>query len=76
MTPTLENITLSEFQDLLHHVELPDKTRLSVTFEDEQSTLAVLKKKRTLEAMKKLRGSGNGNLVAALLEDRQNDKSR
>jgi hypothetical protein len=32
---TLENITLSEFKTLLNHVKLPEKTRLTVTFEDE-----------------------------------------
>lgn len=73
---TLENITLSEFQDLIDHVKLPTKTRLTITFEDEQSALEILKRKRATEAMKRLRGSGNGNLLAALLREREKDKLR
>jgi hypothetical protein len=73
---TIENITLSEFQDLLNHVKLPTKTRLTVTFEDDQSAIEILKRKRAIEAMQKLRGSGNGNLVTALLNERDKDKSR
>lgn len=73
---TLENITVSEFQDLLNHVKLSKKTRLTVTFEDDQSAIEILKKKRAMEAMQKLRGSGNGNLVTALLNERDKDKSR
>lgn len=76
MMSTLENITLSEFKNLLNHVNLPPRTRLTVTFEDHQSSLEILKRKRATEAMKKLRGSGNGNLVAALLEEREKDKLR
>jgi hypothetical protein len=73
---TIENLTLSEFQDLLSHVKLPTKTRLTVTFEDDQSAVEILKRKRAIEAMQKLRGSGNGNLVTALLNERDKDKSR
>ena len=73
---TLENITLSEFQDLIDHVKLPVKTRFTITFEDEQSAFEILKRKRAIEAMKKLRGSGNGNLVATLLREREKDKLR
>ena len=66
---TLENITISEFKDLLNHARLPANTRLTVTFED-QGMIEKLKRKRAAEAMKKLRGSGNGNLVNALLKER------
>jgi len=68
MMSTLENITLSEFKALLNHSKLPAKTRLTVTFEDHQAALEIAKRKRAVEAMKKLRGSGNGNLVNALLK--------
>jgi predicted RNase H-like HicB family nuclease len=51
--------------------EMPTKTRLTVTFEDDQSALEILKRKRAIEAMQKLRGSGNGNLVNALLKERE-----
>jgi hypothetical protein len=71
---TLENITLSEFQELLSHVKLPIKTRLTVTFQDDESAMEILKRKRAIEAMQKLRGSGNGNLVNVLLKEREKDK--
>jgi hypothetical protein len=72
---TLENITLSEFKALIKHVKLPEKTRLSVTFADDQP-IEIFKRKKATEAMQKLRGSGNGNLVTALLEEREKDKLR
>ena len=72
----LENITLSEFKALINHVKLPAKTRLSVTFVEDQSAIEIFKRKRATEAMQKLRGSGNGNLVTALLEEREKDKLR
>ena len=70
---TLENIALSEFKALLNQARLPGKTRLTVTIED-QTTVERIKRKRAAEAMKKLRGSGNGNLVAALLKEREKDR--
>jgi len=76
MMSTLENITVSEFQDLLTHVKMPEKMRLTVTFEDNQTAAEVLKKKRAFEAIHKLRGSGNGNLVKTLLKERAKDKLR
>jgi hypothetical protein len=76
MMSTVENITLSEFKDLLTHVKLPEKMRLTVTFEDNQSAAEILKKRRAFEAIHKLRGSGNGNLVKTLLKKRSKDKLR
>ncbi len=76
MMPTLEHITVSEFQNLLNHSKLPPKTRLTVTFEDDKTGIEILKRKRATEAMQKLKGSGNGKLVAALLEERHRDKLR
>jgi hypothetical protein len=59
---TLENITLSEFKSWLNRARLPAKTRLTVTFED-QAVIEILKRNSATEAMKKLRGSGNGKLA-------------
>ena len=73
---TLENITLSEFRAFINRIKLPAKTRLTVTFEDAPSAAEILKRKRAIEAMQKLRGSGNGNLVNALLNEREKDKLR
>jgi hypothetical protein len=73
---TLENITLSEFKAFINRVKLPAKTKLTVTIEDDPSAVEILKRKRAIEAMQKLRGSGNGNLVNALLKEREKDKLR
>jgi hypothetical protein len=73
---TLENITLSEFKAFINRVKLPAKTKLTVTIEDDPSAIEILKRKRAIEAMQKLRGSGNGNLVNALLKEREKDKLR
>lgn len=72
----LKNITLSEFQLLTDHAKLPSETLLTVIFDDDRPETEILKRKRTFEAMKKLRGSGNGRLVEALLKERERDRLR
>ena len=62
----LSHITLSALQKLL----VSPKTRLTVTIEENSNA-----KKIAIAAMKKLRGSGNGNLIDRLLADRLKDKS-
>ncbi len=69
----IEHVTFSELQDLLRSLQLPPDTRLSVQFEDAQTMQKVLKRQKAVEAMKKLKGSGNGNLVTALLAEREKD---
>ncbi len=71
---TLSNITLTEFESLLQGVHLPTATRFSITFEDEHTALELIKRKKALEAMRRLRGSGNGRLVNVLLDERKRDK--
>ena len=70
---TAINLTLSEFQDILHYVTLPEETRLTITFEDDTG-IEIIKRKKAIDAMKKLKGSGNGNLINVLLKERQKDK--
>ncbi len=70
---TLSNITLSEFDSLLRGVHLPTETRVTITFEDDHTALELIKRKKALEAMRRLRGSGNGNLVNVLLQERKRD---
>lgn len=70
---TLESVTVSELTDLLHTLQLPPNTRMKIIFEDETAVQTAIKRKKALEAMQKLKGSGNGNLVNALLTDRAND---
>ena len=70
------NIKLSELQFLLNHFSLPSETQLRIIFDDDNNTAFQILKcsKRAMEAMKKLKGSGNGNLVNALLRAREKDK--
>jgi hypothetical protein len=70
---TIEHVTLSELQDLLQSLQLPPETRLTVKFEDAQAVEKALKRQKAIEAMKKLKGSGNGNLVTALLTEREKE---
>ena len=70
---TIEQVTLAELQDLLHSLQLPPDTRLTIKFEDTQVVQKALKRHKAIEAMKKLKGSGNGNLVTALLAEREKE---
>jgi predicted house-cleaning NTP pyrophosphatase (Maf/HAM1 superfamily) len=70
---TIENITLIELQKMLGSLNLPSDTRITVTIEDNEVTEKALKREKALKAMKKLKGSGTGNLVTALLKEREKD---
>lgn len=70
---TIENVTLSELQDLLQSLQLPPDTRLTIKFEDVQAAQKALKWQKAIDAMKKLKGSGNGKLVTALLTEREKE---
>lgn len=70
---TIEHVTLSELQDLLQSLQLPPDTRLTVKFENTQAVEKALKRQKAVEAMKQLKGSGNGNLVTALLTEREKE---
>lgn len=69
----IERVTISELQDLLQSLKLPPDTRLTVEFEDAQVVQKAFKRQKAIEAMKKLKGSGNGNLVSALLTERKKE---
>jgi len=73
---TMINSTISELQFLLNQAQLPSKTRIRIIFEDKNSGAEILKRKRAIEAMRQLRGSGNGNLLDALLTDRKRDNEK
>lgn len=68
-----EFVTASELPDLLRSLQLPPDTRLKIIFEDDEVIQKAEKRRRALAAMQKLKGSGNGNLVAALLNERAKD---
>ena len=69
----LEHVTVSELQTLLASMHLPSDTRVTVTFEDGQVSEAAVRREKALAALRKLRGSGNGRLVTALLREREKD---
>ncbi|KPA17075.1 hypothetical protein MHK_002732 [Candidatus Magnetomorum sp. HK-1] len=73
---TMINSTVSELQFLLNQTALPSKTRIRIIFEDKNKGTEMFKRKRTIEAMKQLRGSGNGNLLNVLLTDRKRDNEK
>ncbi|ETR69967.1 MAG: hypothetical protein OMM_09159 [Candidatus Magnetoglobus multicellularis str. Araruama] len=73
---TMINSTISELQFLLNQAQLPSKTRIRIIFEDKNRGAEILKRKRTIEAMRQLRGSGNGNLLDVLLTDRKRDNEK
>jgi hypothetical protein len=70
---TIEHVTLSELQNLLQSLQLPPDTRLTIKFENAQAVEKALKRQKAIEAMKQLKGSGNGNLVDALLTEREKE---
>ncbi len=69
----IEHVTVKELQDLLQSLELAPDTRLTIKFEDGQAVQKALKRRKAIEAMRKLKGSGNGNLVNALLAEREKE---
>lgn len=71
---TVINSTISELQLLLNQIELPSETRIRIIFEENNHACEIIKRKRVVEAMRKLRGSGNGNLLNALLTEREKDQ--
>jgi hypothetical protein len=73
---TMINSTISKLQFLLNQAQLPSKTRIRIIFEDKNRGAEILKRKRAIEAMRQLRGSGNGNLLDVLLTDRKRDNEK
>jgi hypothetical protein len=70
---SLEHVTIAELHGILSSLDLPPDTRLTITFEDSPTAIKALKRQRAIEAMKKLKGSGTGNLVTVLLKEREKD---
>ncbi len=71
---TLNHITLKEFEALARTNKLSSDTRLTVIVEDEQAEVRLRRRQQTQAALQKLRGSGNGRLMAVLLQERQTDQ--
>lgn len=72
---TIEKITLSELKSILKDVNLPKDTRITISFDDAKDAVRILRRKKAIEAMRKLKGSGTGNLVSILLTEREKDNS-
>lgn len=73
---TLKHITIRELDDLLHQLDLPGETRVSVTIEENADAERAVKRIRAKRALQKLRGSGTGSLNKILLNEREKDKQR
>jgi len=71
---TIKHIPLSKLREKLQSLQLPFDTRLTVTIEENKGIKKVWNKQKALKAMKRLKGSGNGGLVGALLKEREKDK--
>lgn len=71
---TIKNVTLSKLQEKLNSLQLPSNAQLTIIIEENVGIKNVWDKQKALEAMKKLKGSGNGKLVDALLKERKKDK--
>ncbi|MBN2373775.1 hypothetical protein JXL19_08310 [bacterium] len=71
---TIKHITLPELQKKLESLKLSSDTYLTVTIEEMKSKKKVFNKQDALDIMKKLKGSGNGNLINVLLKEREKDK--
>nr|VFK66195.1 MAG: hypothetical protein BECKUNK1418G_GA0071005_108214 [Candidatus Kentron sp. UNK]VFK71806.1 MAG: hypothetical protein BECKUNK1418H_GA0071006_108214 [Candidatus Kentron sp. UNK] len=73
---TTINTTLSELQPVLERLSLPSETKLKITFEDNDPGWETRRREMAMDAIKKLRGSGNGKLLNALLEERARERTR
>jgi len=73
---TTIDTTLAELQPVLDRLSLPSETKLKITFEQNDPDWEARRRERAREAMKKLRGSGNGQLLDALLEERARERAR
>ena len=73
---TLKHIKIQELDEILHQLDLPEETRVSVTIEEDDKAEQVARNIRAKRALEKLRGSGTGSLVEALRKDREEDKQR
>jgi hypothetical protein len=69
-----EQVNLTELPERLHLLNLPAETRLTVIAEDNSVAQPRWNKTTSLAAMNRLKGSGNGKLVVALLEARKQEK--
>ena len=71
---TLAHITVSDFTSLVQKANLPLDARITVTVEDDDAAMKLVQRQKALIAMQKLRNSGTGHLVEALLQERDKDK--
>lgn len=69
-------VTIAELQNLLQTLHLPTDTRVTITFSGDPALEMAFQRQKAMLAMKKLRGTGNGRLVKALLQERALDANR
>jgi len=68
----IKNINLSELHKKLDSLHFPSDAQLSVTIEGGKIKHK-WNRRKSMDAMKKLKGSGNGKLLDALIRERQDD---
>jgi hypothetical protein len=73
---TLSSIKFSDLRDLLKSANVPEDSRVTITFEDDRVGTEISKREKALAAMKKLRGTGNDKLVKTLLDQRKKDMAK
>nr|VFJ61741.1 MAG: hypothetical protein BECKFW1821B_GA0114236_106719 [Candidatus Kentron sp. FW]VFJ62003.1 MAG: hypothetical protein BECKFW1821A_GA0114235_11214 [Candidatus Kentron sp. FW] len=73
---TTIDTTLSELQPVLDRLSLPSETKLRITFEDNDPDREIWQREKVIAAIEKLQGSGNGQLLDALLEERARERGR
>ena len=74
--PKLEHVTLSQLEGFIESSGLPRDLRVTVSFEEGQAPEMRQQRVKAQAALAKLRGSGNGGLVRALLRERERDAER
>nr|VFK49222.1 MAG: hypothetical protein BECKTC1821E_GA0114239_11653 [Candidatus Kentron sp. TC] len=73
---TTIDTTLSELQPVLDRLSLPSETKLRITFEENEADSKIWEREKVRAAIEKLQGSGNSELLNALLEERTRERAR
>ena len=66
--------TFAELKEILQAMDLPPQSCVAVSFEDEKDGQLFRQRMHALQAMKKLRSSGNGRLLTALYQERARER--
>jgi len=70
---TIEHVRVSQIQETVDSLHLPADTRLTLIIEDREKTGQDFDQQEALDALEKLKGSGNGKLLDMLLQEREKE---